>query len=590
MALVRWGWNLMVRLTRRVARQKSHASRYRAELADWVVDRGVTGRRVEKLRKLMAESGLSQDQAIRAANDAALQKAWSSRRSGLGVAYAKEAVDRKRKGMLDGAMGGAWVRLTSKFEDAWKACWKQQRGAPRKTRDARWICVGILKNSIRIGERNRANENYIDLSAVLLPRFRGNAAISQVKFLQHRPLPRDATVKDLKVIRTSNRRGAEWYIVLAIETDGQIEFPATGLACGVDPGLKTAATLAGEDVLAPGQDGEEIDLGKPYRKSLKKLRRLQRRWDRQNRANNPQCFDANGVWRKNVRATNTSRGMAETQEQIAALQRHLANLRLDYYSNAANRVLSRYDIVYFGSWTDGTPEQKGKARKKREEAFEQDGTKRPKGEAARQTTINQIARDNALGIFRRQLEEKAKRSTTPKQVIPVPESNTTRRCAHCGALAGPTGQRQLGVRAWACTECGFDQLRDRAAAWNILQAGRSQAATQAVTRGSHKSSVARKARKGKGATSASRLGTDHSNVPAPRPAVPGRVTGVRARGKSMANTRQALAAPKRIRDQQVAVSPVDVSGPERDRASDPLARECQDAEKSTISTERCRSG
>jgi transposase len=74
------------------------------------------------------------------------------------------------------------------------------------------------------------------------------------------------------------------------------------LACGIDPGLKTAATLAGEDARTPGRDGEEIDLGKPYRKTLKKLRRLQRRWDRQNRANNPQCFDANGVWRKNVRA------------------------------------------------------------------------------------------------------------------------------------------------------------------------------------------------------------------------------------------------------------------------------------------------
>jgi hypothetical protein len=250
MTLVRWGWNLMVRLTRRIVRDKSHASRYRARLAGWVLDRGNTGRRVEKLRELIS-GGLSQDQAVRAANQAALEKTWQRRRSGLAVAYAREAVDRKRKAMLDGALGAAWVRLVGKFQDSWEACWKQLRGAPRKTRDANWICAGV-QNGIRIGERNRANENYIDLSTVLLPRFRGNAAISRVKFIQHRPLPRDARVKDLKVIRTSNRRGAQWYVVLALETDGQIDFPATGLACGIDPGLKTAATLAGEDARTPG--------------------------------------------------------------------------------------------------------------------------------------------------------------------------------------------------------------------------------------------------------------------------------------------------------------------------------------------------
>ena len=108
--------------------------------------------------------------------------------------------------------------------------------------------------------------------------------------IQHRPLPADAKIKDLKVIRTSNRNTAEWYVVLAIETNGDIQFPSTGRSCGIDPGLKIASTLAGDDATAPGLDGQEIDPGKHYRKALKKLRRLQRKADRQNRANNPQCF------------------------------------------------------------------------------------------------------------------------------------------------------------------------------------------------------------------------------------------------------------------------------------------------------------
>ena len=109
----------------------------------------------------------------------------------------------------------------------------------------------------------------------------------------------------------------------------------------------------------------------------------------------------------------TSKGMLETRAEIEKLSAHVANVRRDYYSCLADSILDRYDTIYVGHWKDGTPDAKGKARRKRKDAFAADGTQRAKGEAARQRTANRIDRDNALGVFRQILTEKAKRSSTP---------------------------------------------------------------------------------------------------------------------------------------------------------------------------------
>lgn len=52
----------------------------------------------------------------------------------------------------------------------------------------------------------------------------------------------------------------------------------------------------------------------------------------------------------------------------------------------------------------------------------------------------------------------------------VSERNTTRACSECGALSGPGGLKQLGIREWEC-ECGVFHDRDVNAARNILAVG-----------------------------------------------------------------------------------------------------------------------
>ena len=344
------------------------------------------------------------------------------------------------------------------------------------------------RDPIRRERPNDRGDNFVDLGA-LMPGL--SSAAHDVRFLQHRPLPEGAKITELKVIR----RRTQWWVVLTIDNEIPKDYPATGLSCGIDPGQKTPSTVAGDDMRA-GIDGLEFQPGRPLTKAQKKLRRLQRKLDRQRRANNPKCFRKDGTWIKGRRLVKISKRMRQTEDRIAAVHTRCADIRKDYWHHATDEILRRYDTVYLGNWTDGTPEQKGKARKKRKQAFAERGTKRKKGEAARQRTRERVNRDNALGVFRQTLQEKAQRSTTAKTVVVVNEKNTTRVCCRCGALTGPKGPRGLGIRLRVCAECKFEQDRDRGAAWNILQAGLRRAGGQPVTEGRVVPLVARSVRAG----------------------------------------------------------------------------------------------
>lgn|SRR6185437_5053128 len=59
------------------------------------------------------------------------------------------------------------------------------------------------------------------------------------------------------------------------------------------------------------------------------------------------------------------------------------------------------------------------------------------------------------------------------EYIEVDERFTTQVCSGCGAVSGPKGIADLGVREWVCTECGIRHARDINSAINILVSGRN---------------------------------------------------------------------------------------------------------------------
>lgn len=78
-----------------------------------------------------------------------------------------------------------------------------------------------------------------------------------------------------------------------------------------------------------------------------RLRRLQRRLDRQRRANNPHCYTPDGTAIKGVRPNRKSRRMRQTETKIADIQRRQAAHRKSQHGQLVNRILAMGDVFQF---------------------------------------------------------------------------------------------------------------------------------------------------------------------------------------------------------------------------------------------------
>jgi hypothetical protein len=76
-----------------------------------------------------------------------------------------------------------------------------------------------------------------------------------------------------------------------------------------------------------------LSTGKPVKnprarsRAQRKLRRLQRRADRQRRANNPGCYDEQGRAIKGSRPVNRSKRQRRTERCVTSLHAHVKNVR-----------------------------------------------------------------------------------------------------------------------------------------------------------------------------------------------------------------------------------------------------------------------
>lgn len=87
------------------------------------------------------------------------------------------------------------------------------------------------------------------------------------------------------------------------------------------------------------------------------------------------------------------------------------------------------------------------------------------------TSMAKSVLDAGWSQLRSQLRYKAMRHGA--EYIEVDERFTTQVCSGCGAVSGPKGIADLGVRDWCCSECGIQHDRDINSAINILVSGRN---------------------------------------------------------------------------------------------------------------------
>ena len=463
-------WNHLVRSQRKVEHEWKHgrAASIKQELLELSLAKEARGTAVVSARKVAEERKVSLTEALQIRRREFVEKAASipkrkkdgSRclvfaRRRLAIAYADAIVNSK----VDHYYGlGSW--MYNALRDKFKKCSEMWiKGKFRRPRFKRKGEPVALQKQVTRGSLF-ALKQFSDLSAL------GGQALEKCEVIIHRPLPDSAEIKQIAV---SGRRGQRHFIVMfkAAASDVAKNFPATNRTAGVDPGIKVALTITPLDSPDFGaSDSRNIQppLAKDVR-FLKRLRRLQRKHDRQRRQNNPDCFDKEGRWLKGKRANAESKNMQRTQSRITGMNTHLAESRRDFYHNAACEILRTFDNVAVGKWRPAQTRQRKPT------------TPSPKGLGAARRAVNRISYDHAISLFISYLKDKAERSVTTKQVQEVGESGSTRSCPKCGKPTGPTGTEGLTVREWTCSNCNTMFQRDAASAWQIAKRFKAEVAS-----------------------------------------------------------------------------------------------------------------
>ncbi|PDM39751.1 MULTISPECIES: RNA-guided endonuclease TnpB family protein [unclassified Geobacillus] len=154
-------------------------------------------------------------------------------------------------------------------------------------------------------------------------------------------------IKYCRIVRKLIRGKIKYYLQLILEgvppkkinsKTGEVKHPRNKGIVGIDIGTQTIAICSEKDVklleLAPSVDDIE-----------REKRILQRKLDRQRRANNPHKYNENRTIKKNNLKWIWSKNYIKTKSQLAELQRKLAEKRKQDHNKLANWILSLGDDI-----------------------------------------------------------------------------------------------------------------------------------------------------------------------------------------------------------------------------------------------------
>jgi putative transposase len=236
----------------------------------------------------------------------------------------------------------------------------------------------------------------------------------------------DGKILGATVSRTADR----WFVAIQVEVPDRVfHRPRTGNGVvGVDLGVKAAATIS---------SGEGIEAPAPLKAALRRLRIRSRRVSRKIEAAKAAAgFAPQARLPKGTRLP-VSNNRRKSSAALARLHARIANVRADFTHKLTTRLCRENQAVVIEDL-------------------------RVKGMLANDRLARAIS-DVGFGIFRRQIECKAKRYGT-RLIIADRWYPSSRLCSVCGwkneALA-------LKDRSWTCLQCGAHHDRDVNAALNL---------------------------------------------------------------------------------------------------------------------------
>lgn len=211
--------------------------------------------------------------------------------------------------------------------------WSQSRNGKRRGRRVgfpRFKRRGAVRESFRY---TTGSFGVSGRSRIQLPR------IGHVR--SHEPttkLSRKLAAGQARVLSaTVAREGGRWFYSLCCEVQRDDPAPTRpAAAVGVDVGITHLAVLS---------TGETVANPRPLERAQRKLRRSQRRADRQRRVNNPDCYDDRGRAIRGKRPVNRSGRMRKTERHLRRLHARAANIRTDAMHKLTTGLVGDYGTV-----------------------------------------------------------------------------------------------------------------------------------------------------------------------------------------------------------------------------------------------------
>jgi putative transposase len=242
---------------------------------------------------------------------------------------------------------------------------------------------------------------------------------------------------------TVAREGGRWFCSLACEVERSDPAPALpARTVGVDVGVRHLAVLS---------TGERVRNPRALEHVQRRLRRMERRVDRQRRASNPDCYDRDGRSIPGKRPQRRSNRMRSTERRIARLNTRAANLRRDAVQKLTTTLAASYGTIVVERLNVS-----GMVRNRR---------------------LARVVHDASLAEIRRQLHYKTlwRGGMLIEAPIFFPSSKT------CSGCAATRAKLSLSERTFRCEECGLSIDRDLNAARNLARLASVVAASGAET-------------------------------------------------------------------------------------------------------------
>jgi putative transposase len=321
------------------------------------------------------------------------------------------------------------------------------RRAGRPVGFPRFRCKGGAHTESVIFQRARP----INARRVHLDRRIGPVRSKERMSKLQRLLARDEHARILRA--TLSRRGGRWFISFTVRRSAKRRRARRPqAAAGIDPGLTRLVTLS---------TGEAFANARPLAGALRRLRRLERRLDRQRRANNPGNYLSDGRPKPGAREWVKSKRMLRVEAKRRRLHERVANLRREQAHQLTTYLTREFGVIGVETLAVAN--------------------------LIRNRRLGRHIADVGWGLILQQLKYKTSWSEGSLLVAADRFYPSSKTCSGCGTVRAKLA---LSERVFTCQACGLVLDRDLNAALNLAHLAQQHAQAE----GNSKCYVARTGR------------------------------------------------------------------------------------------------